>query len=246
VPQPTIDPRPSKTRVDRAGQRLVAWLTDQRTLTEDELVREIIVVRAWRAQHAYPMALAMPSLRNWVTEISTLGVPPAQRLKRLVQIVIKLHRNAGKMKLSRMQDIGGCRAVVASPAEVDALATKIRHRWKPIRESDYREHPRADTGYRALHLMVAKRDNISDADRVVEIQLRTERQHRWAEEVTTTGDRLGYDLKNGVGPADLVEYFRLASDLLWAQDTDGDLGPGFADRFTALREQVRSYFTRTP
>jgi hypothetical protein len=59
------------------------------------------------------MALAMPALRNRVARYSTLGPPPAQRLKRLIQIVRKLQRHEA-MKLSRMQ--GGGREHERRPA----------------------------------------------------------------------------------------------------------------------------------
>lgn len=230
---------PSKTRVDKAGERLSGWMALRDRLTEQQLYEEVAVVRRWREQHAYPMTLAMPALRNWVARYSTLG-PPAQRLKRLIQIAHKLQRHEG-MKLSRMQDIGGCRAVVDTPGEVEAIAAKIRQHWNPKRESDYRDAPRP-TGYRALHLMVEKRDNLTGQPRTIEIQLRTMNQHIWAEEVARTGRRLGHGLQDGKGPDPLREYFRMASALLWLRESGRDVDEDFADRFSELREQVRPYF----
>ena len=190
----------------------------------------------WRRTHAYPMALCAPALRKWVARISTLGIPPAQRLKRLPRILTKLTRHPG-MKLARMQDIGGVRAVLASPLEVDAVAAKINRHWEVVRPSDYRDTPRPDTGYRALHLMVVKRE------RVVEVQLRTQRQQLWAEEIERIDARLGLDLKDGEGPPELVEYFRKASDLLWMQEHAMRPDRDFIATFDGLREQVRPYFT---
>jgi putative GTP pyrophosphokinase len=241
-----VNSHPSKSRVNKAGDRLAEWWTGSLQLKQAELRAEVDIVWAWRQQHAYPLALTMPGLRNWVEAESSLGVKPAQRLKRLPQIVHKLARHPG-MKLARMQDIGGCRAVLADAREVEKLARRIRHRWKPVRSSDYRDTSRSDTGYRALHLIVEKRDRrISKEPRAIEVQLRTEEEHDWAEEVARTGGRLGYDLKDGEGPDELVEYFRMASDLLWLQAGDYPVEEGFSERFDALREQVRPYFQANP
>jgi hypothetical protein len=223
----------SKTRVNRAGDRLVAWWND--ALGDDEVLEEFLVVDEWRTAHAYPMRLCVPGLRNWVAGASSMGIPPAQRLKRMWRIIAKLDRHR-RMKLARMQDIGGARAVLGGPLEVEAVAAKIHRYWDVQRVSDYRDRPRPDTGYRALHIMVDKRG------RTVEIQLRTQRQHLWAEEIERADARLDLDLKDGEGPAELLEYFKKASDLLWLQEHARRPDSTFVSQFENLREQVRPYF----
>jgi putative GTP pyrophosphokinase len=213
-------------------------------LPDDELVKIVVPVFNWRAQHAYPMALVMPGLRNWVDQFSSAGIRPAQRLKRFRSIMDKLNRHPG-MKLARMQDIGGCRAVLANASEVDRVASKVRRYWNPIREKDYRDTPNPITGYRALHQIVEKRDKVTRQRRAVEIQLRTVSEHTWAEEVWRTGNRLGYALKDGQGPAELLEYFRMASDLLWRQDRGHPIDGDFVTRFQSIREKVEPYFARS-
>jgi hypothetical protein len=235
-------PSLSKSRVNAAGERLVAY--DWGDVDVAKLLQEMIILVAWRAQHAYPIRLVIPSLRNWTANYSTAAITPAERLKRVPQIVDKLRRHPG-MKLSRMQDIGGARAILASAEEVERVHRVIAERWKPVRTSDYRREPR-DTGYRGLHLMVEKRRAPrSDEQRVLEIQLRTLTEHRWAETVMQTGNRLGHDLRDGQGPAELVEYFRLASDVLYAEDYGEPLDADLRGRFRDVREQVRPYFERT-
>jgi putative GTP pyrophosphokinase len=231
----------SKTRVNKAGERMAAWWAGKLKLSDDEMWDEYLVIDEWRQQHAYPIALCMPGLRNWVGGVSSLGTPPAQRLKRMRRILAKLARHE-HMKLARMQDIAGARAVLGGPLEVEAVSAKIHRYWKPIRVSDYRDDPSPDTGYRALHLMVEKRDRESDQLRVVEIQLRTQLQHLWAEEIERVDDRLGFQLKDGSAPADLVAYFREASDVLWMQERGQRPSARFVASFQRLRQQVRTYF----
>lgn len=237
------DPRlPSKTRVNRAGEWLRAILTGEEDWEDDVAEVEAAAVLAWREQHAGPIALTVPGLRNWVEKYSSLGIMPTQRLKRLTAIADKLVRHDG-MKLARMQDIGGTRAILANHSEVEAVFARIRSHWSVDRVADWRPKGRPDSGYRALHVMVEKRDQISDQMRVVEIQLRTSSQQRWAEVVSQTEDRLEVPLRDGDGPTELVEYFRAASDLLAAQEGEFELDNDFADRFEHLREQAQPHFT---
>jgi len=237
-----LSPLPSKETVNRAGRRLAEWLYDSTVVIPDEEIDTLALhVYAWRAQHYGPLGLVMPMLRDWSDRYSTSNIKPSQRLKRFSQIIDKLHRHPD-MKLARMQDVGGARAVLANRDEVERLHAKIRDTWGIHRTKDWRDDGRPDTGYRALHLMVAKRDQLSGEDRVVEIQLRTATEHRWSQVIMAAGERLGYSLKDGNGPDDLLEYFRLASDVLAAGDTDEPVGDELAERFIASRKKVRHYF----
>jgi ppGpp synthetase/RelA/SpoT-type nucleotidyltranferase len=78
--------------------------------------------------------------------------------------------------------------------------------------------------------------------RTVEVQLRTARQNRWADQVELAGDRLGYRLKDGEGPEELVRYFERAAYKLAIEEQGGELDEAFQDVFEDLRQQVRHYF----
>jgi hypothetical protein len=93
---------------------------------------------------------------------------------------------------------------------------------------DTRDDP-TETGYRALHVIVV-RDG-----RRIEIQLRTPREHEWAVAVERTGTRLGYGLKEGEGPSDLLEYFRLASRGLYLESIGADADPRLMSEFLAMQ-----------
>jgi ppGpp synthetase/RelA/SpoT-type nucleotidyltranferase len=83
-----------------------------------------------------------------------------QRLKRVPAIIKKLQRTYGgrppTMKLSQMQDIGGCRAVLANVNLVRQLCGKyylkgdLKH--KRVNIKDYITNPKSD-GYRSIHLI---------------------------------------------------------------------------------------------
>lgn len=243
APDTELEQQPSKEAVNKAGRKLTTWLYDADThdLTEEEIQELAYPIFQWRAQHYGPVGLVMPMLRQWSDQFSSSGIKPSQRLKRFRQILDKLRRHPG-MDLARMQDIGGARAVLSDRDEVERVHTKIRENWDVKRTKDWRDRGRPDTGYRALHVMVAKPDRISGEDRIVEVQLRTATEHKWSQVIMATGERLGYSLRDGDGPDDLLEYFRLASDVLAAGETEAEVGADLAARFIASREQVRHYF----
>jgi ppGpp synthetase/RelA/SpoT-type nucleotidyltranferase len=83
-----------------------------------------------------------------------------------------------------MQDIGGCRAVVGTLAEVAALRQQYmrsKSRHVLLREDDYIVSPKP-SGYRSLHLIFRFR-SLGYAQYnylLFEVQLRTAFQHAWA------------------------------------------------------------------
>jgi ppGpp synthetase/RelA/SpoT-type nucleotidyltranferase len=192
----------SKTQVRNAGKTLrkhaQGAVVDAATL---EHAYE--VVDWWRRCHAYPLMKATMGLRS---RVNTAGVAGdiSQRLKRRPTIVDKLRREP-TMTLDRMQDVGGCRAVLVSVGavrEVQGRWTHGPHRDRVVREYDYIDQPRA-SGYRGVHLIVQYADR-DQTDFNVEVQLRTQLQHEWAYTVEYLGGRRGYDLKSGEGPPEIL------------------------------------------
>src|SRR5580704_3373840 len=87
--------------------------------TKVQLDQAIEVMDNWRMSHTFPLELARKTLESRATKISvnpTIGT----RLKREESIRAKLEREH-VMKLSTMQDIGGCRVIVRNMPEVDDL-----------------------------------------------------------------------------------------------------------------------------
>jgi len=201
---------PSKERINRAGDLLRQFWVGKR-MADAEVEESLELVGSYRQAHAYPLTLVTMGLRQFV-ERESENVTVGQRLKRMDRILQKLVRFP-RMRLARMQDVGGCRAVLGSPAEVDAVANRIRSNWQVAWERDHRDSPET-TGYRALHVMVTRSAPDEGTPRMIEIQLRTQGQHVWAEEVERVAARTGFDLKDGRGPEQLLEYFRVAAELI--------------------------------
>ena len=111
------------------------------------------VITNWRSSHSFPLNTLQNGLRAKAKQVTT-DYLVAQRIKRLSSIELKLRRFPS-MKLSQMQDIGGCRVILPSVTEVRELARLYKRgngRHKPAGEDDYIENPRG-SGYRGMHFI---------------------------------------------------------------------------------------------
>lgn len=201
-------PKYSRSKVDAAAREL---LKSQSENQESELAYEII--SNWRSGHALPLNAMVMDLRNKVKRVKP-GAAVVQRLKRVRSIFSKLHIERS-MRLSQMQDIGGCRTVVDSLAEVYKLRDlylRSRSHHELIGENNYIKNPKR-SGYRCIHLVY--RFNSENRKQfnglLIEVQLRTEIQHAWATAVETVGAFLGQALKASEGEERWLEFFRYAS-----------------------------------
>lgn len=104
------------------------------------------------------------------------------RIKRIDTIVEKLHRfyenPNGKMNLSRMWDIAGCRCILSTSdkEKLYRLLKKIQKEYgKDCKVKDYVEEQK-DSGYRSIHIYVKDHQT----KKPIEIQLRNKEQHNWA------------------------------------------------------------------
>jgi hypothetical protein len=134
------------------------------------------------------------------------------------------------MKLSQMQDIGGCRAVLPNVRMVRKLVSvykefhikagksgsKTRSSWDGSDAFDYIKNPKPD-GYRSVHLIFRFQSPSTDKKMFngqrVEIQIRSRLQHAWATAVETAQLFTGQALKARVKDAneDWLRFFVLTS-----------------------------------
>lgn len=205
----------SRTRIDRAGRLLRDWWEtpsgskEAQAFDEEELTEAVGAIVDYRSGFQDPLKKVTVGLRQFVERESS-EIVVGQRLKRDPQILNKLGRFRS-MRLTQMEDIAGCRAILPGGApEVTGVLKRIRRNWNVIRVDDYVASPK-NTGYRALHVVV-RRD-----DHPVEIQLRTPFQHEWAEAVERWAARTRFALKDGEGPPELLTYLELVA---WAISAD--------------------------
>ena len=210
-------PEYSRGRVNAAGATLVD------AAASPEARREALaVVHNWRAAHGWPLEVLQGRLSERVAAL-TGEVLLAQRLKRLSSIEAKLRR-ARNMQLARMQDIGGCRAVLSTSEAVAILAKQAEQcgaGHELLRHYDYLAEPRA-SGYRGVHLVFAYRPTgVQDAAYAgmrIEMQLRSRLQHAWATAVETVDTFSGQALKSSIGNTQWLRFFALMGSLMAAAE----------------------------
>src|SRR5271168_31523 len=100
-------PQFERAEVNQAGQLLIS---NDNTMSIDARDDMLQVINNWRSAHGFPLQCMKMTLSNRARRIDKTSTV-AQRLKRLSSIDAKL-RQLEWMKLSQMQDVGGCRAVV--------------------------------------------------------------------------------------------------------------------------------------
>lgn len=192
--------------------------------TRDEVARAYAVMDNYRAAHAYPLTKARMGLQS-MCRTAGVGAETSQRLKRHRTILDKLQRYP-KMRLSSMQDVAGCRAVVDGLPSLRAVQSRVQGSGRVVREPyDYVSAPKG-SGYRGVHLIVEY------DERPVEVQIRTRIQHEWAYTVERVGSRLGVDLKSGHGPEEVLRLFRLVSEAMEIEEA-GRLVPEYLLRAIA-------------
>jgi len=224
----------SKTQVNRAGQlwaeHLRAAADGRRRVGQQrvELIEAIQVIDWWREEHAKPLSRVAANLRYYAGHEGKPVV--AQRLKKLPTILGKLVRTPG-MKLARMEDIGGVRAVISSQDAAYRVAGRLRKNWTITRFRDYVAEPKAD-GYRALHLINRNHG------RLIEVQLRTRLQDAWANSVEIDARRVAPGLKFGTGPEVLRDFYAVSGEFLAIADQGLAADPALYRRLMELREPV--------
>ena len=239
--------RLSNSQVDRAGITVRSYLTGGDPQTDfDEFRAAVDLVEAYRAQHRLPLQAARMGLGSCVVSEgygSANAVELTQRLKRRSTIADKLRREP-RMKLSRMQDIGGCRVVLPSLEAIARVGRRFttnseRRNGEADRVLDYVTDPRP-SGYRAVHI------HTRYGGRRIEVQLRTPWQHRWARLIEDLTSRTGVDYKSGAGPPGHHSSLRSLGDLYAARDIEGpdQWVPDY--ELQELAEEVRALITSGP
>lgn len=224
-------PKFSRNQVSKAGELLAKHPNLPDTIDEwDAWLHAYEVLANWRACHGYPINTFQATLRTRLKKVDGTALV-AQRLKRTPSILNKLRRFKG-MSLSRMQDIGGLRAVVSSMRKLKVLHktyvnAPLSHEL--VSQYDYVRNPKS-SGYRSIHLVYrykARNPSLYDG-LLLELQLRTRLQHSWATAVETAGTFLEHPLKSSEGPDEWLKFFALAGSA-FAYLEGSPRVPGFED-----------------
>ena len=208
-------PNYSKTVINKAGRSLSSGKLSGKAYRD-----AASIVNAWRTCHAYPINTFNATLRKKTAKFPHTVV--AQRLKRLPTILDKLQRQPN-MDLTRMQDIGGVRAIVSNLSQLQELYKEYKEPGRFTHSlydiDDYIVSPKSD-GYRGIHLIYQYNNTLGRSGNpqqykglFVEVQLRTALQHEWATAVETVGVMLNQHLKTQRGNPQWLEFFGYMSSI---------------------------------
>lgn len=232
----------SNSAIDRAG----ALFTKPKAWMEESDLEDVFqIVETHRASHSFPLLIFRIGLAQRARRIDP-NATVAQRLKRLESVDSKLRRFP-KMRLSHMQDIAGCRAVVRSNAMVSRLINSFKKssiKHKLLRTDDYILQPRT-SGYRGVHLIYRY---YSDRKKTynglkIEVQLRSKLQHAWATAVETIDAFTGQALKSDAGQKEWRRFFALMGSYMALKEHTPRV-PHTPNRETELRWRIM-YLART-
>ena len=207
----------SKSKTDKAG---VVLCNKGDKYTQEEQIEALEILSNWRAAHSYPMHVFKNRLKVVSEKIDKKALS-AQRLKRVPSIIKKLNRKYNSkeatMKLTQMQDIAGCRAIISNVSLARKLYNKyylkgdLKH--KKVNQKDYIANPKKD-GYRSIHLIYRYKSDKGKKDYnglLIEVQIRSKLQHIWATAVETVGFFTGQAIKSNEGEEKWKKFFRLVS-----------------------------------
>jgi len=196
----------TRTKIDKAGERL----SKETWKTEEQYFESELILDEYRKLHIMPLTEITRKLQSLLIDFSE-EFYIAQRIKRKPQILRKLKRFSAR--LSQLQDIGGIRIIFENNKHIDRfidfMKNKISRYFSIERETDYREKGRDDSGYRAMHLILMRKEV------KIELQLRSRIQHNWAERIERTSVIYGYYLKEMEGAKEVLDYFKLLSNVFY-------------------------------
>jgi putative GTP pyrophosphokinase len=204
-------PKYSKSQINKAGDILISSKS-----TAEKIGEAIDILSNWRSSHSFPLHTFAVRLKRLSKKIDNNALV-TRRLKRVPSILKKLKRpQTDRMKMSRMQDIGGCRSVLTNMKQVHKLIESYKKsrgiKHKLSNEKDYILHPKPD-GYRSYHLIYkyfSDKSTIYDS-LLIEIQIRTNLQHYWATAVETVDHFTGQAIKSNEGEEEWKSFFKLVS-----------------------------------
>jgi len=181
---------------------------------------DFAVLENWRTAHAYLLNTFQATLRYHARSFDAVV---AQRLKRRPTIVGKLSRFPS-MQVARMHDIAGCRVIFDSVGDLVEYRKRIhRARFKHERKAaaedrwNYIKKPKV-SGYRGIHDVYEYKAKVRGGEPwdglQLEIQYRTKVQHAWATAVEVASLVTHNNPKFDEGSEEVLEFFRLASEVL--------------------------------
>ena len=180
----------SKTQVDRLGDRL-----REGSPTDSDLR----LLDDYRRSFGEAYDLVIRTIREQL-KLEPTGRPA----KSTTSLIEKLQRES--IRLSQVQDVAGCRVVVADVVEQERVVASLHELFPEASIMDRREKP--SYGYRAVHIIAQV------SGKLIEIQVRSSLQHLWAELSEKLSDAVDPTIKYGGGEVRIRQMLTQLSALV--------------------------------
>jgi putative GTP pyrophosphokinase len=177
----------SKSQIDRLGERLRKGKADD----------DLRLLEQYRRSFSTSYETVVDAIRE-----KLLLEPTGRPTKSTPSIVDKLCRES--IRLTQIQDIAGCRLIAKDIANQDQIASSLCKLFENTTIIDRRGTP--SHGYRAVHIIVRIHGKL------IEVQVRTELQHLWAELSEKLADIFGQKVKYGDGNDDIKRLLNTGSE----------------------------------
>src|SRR5260221_3270459 len=241
-----VKPAHPSEHVNAAGKAVRRFLSEEIPTLTPEVRSAVDVIGNFRAAHLFPLNTFYMTLKNRSLRVTPAAIP-SMRLKRFESIARKLIKQES-MKLTQMQDIGGCRVVLPAMEDVYAVrdlyvksAPLVHELAGKEFEKDYIVEPKA-SGYRSVHLKYKfnGREKSADYDGLrVEMQLRTALQHQWATAVEAAETFTRTPLKASEGAPNWLRFFALMGTV-FAMREGSPVVPGTPESEDEVRSEIRA------
>ena len=153
--------------------------------------------------------------------------PTGRPAKSTNSIREKLNRES--IRLNQIQDIAGCRIVVAGNHQQDEIVALFHAIFPDAVFIDRRFNP--SYGYRAVHVVIRVNG------KPIEVQIRTVLQHSWAELSEKLADVLDPSIKYGGGDEWVREFLLSVSDTVGKTENLQKMVVNLEKRIVELEEQ---------
>ena len=219
--------RLSKSQIDRLGNRLKSGDLEE---------ANVRLLDTYRRSFGGPYEVVVRSIRG------QLALDPTGRpAKSTSAIVEKLQRES--IRLSQIQDIAGCRIVVADVVRQNDAVRRLLQTFPDSRIIDRRATP--SHGYRAVHF-IPTIDGVG-----IEVQVRTSLQHLWSEFSEKLSDVIDPSVKYGGGSDEIRAVLEKTSEfvgrierqeyqLFAAIERVSELSPGEVETMQAEHNRIKS------
>lgn len=208
----------SKTQIDRLGDRL-----KEGNITEDDLR----LLDQYRLSFTEVYEAVVGAIRR------ELSLEPTSRpAKSTTSISEKLRRES--VRLTQIQDIAGCRLVVADISTQDATVESLCRLFERVTVIDRRQQP--SHGYRAVHVVV------NHGGKPIEIQVRTSLQQLWAELSEKFADVIDHSIKYGGGNESIRKLLALtSSEVADSEGLEAEFGDKWASYPAEFKKNLDAY-----